>query len=218
MSELHEPTLAVSELRPTHLEVDLAVLADNYAVIADHVRPASVMPILKANAYGHGLVAVARKLESVGAPCVGVAYLEEGLRLRQEGVRMPVLVLGGIVGSQIPLFLEHDLSLTASSVDNQPGQIRVQASGLPHIVRRRPKQPPACLVGVHHRIQQVILFVQRARLGSRRVHPPVRADCVSQQVAPCQPGTGVQRVYRKDIHPRQVVDAIQVGVHLDPAN
>jgi alanine racemase len=117
MSELHEPTLAVSELRPTHLEVDLAVLADNYAVIADHVRPASVMPILKANAYGHGLVAVARKLESVGAPCVGVAYLEEGLRLRQEGVRMPVLVLGGIVGSQIPLFLEHDLSLTASSVD-----------------------------------------------------------------------------------------------------
>ena len=75
------------------------------------------MPILKANAYGHGLVAVAQKLESIGAPYVGVAYLEEGLRLRQEGVRMPVLVMGGIVGSQIPRFLEHDLTLTASSVD-----------------------------------------------------------------------------------------------------
>jgi len=117
MSELHEPTLATSELRPTRLEVDLDTLAHNYRVIAQHVRPAQVMPILKANAYGHGLVAVGRKLESVGAPCVGVAYLEEGLRLRQQGVRMPVLVLGGIVGSQIPLFLEHDLSLTASSVD-----------------------------------------------------------------------------------------------------
>jgi alanine racemase len=117
MSELHEPTVTTSELRPTRLEVDLDVLADNYRAIAEHVRPARVMPILKANAYGHGLVAVAKKLEAIGAPCVGVAYLEEGLRLRQEGVRMPVLVLGGIVGSQIPLFLEHDLSLTASSVD-----------------------------------------------------------------------------------------------------
>jgi alanine racemase len=46
-----------------------------------------------------------------------VAYLEEGVRLRQEGIRTPVLVLGGIIGEQIPRFLEHDLTLTASSVD-----------------------------------------------------------------------------------------------------
>ena len=117
MTPLHEPTVTLTELRPTHLEVDLACLAENYRVIAEHVAPARVMPILKANAYGHGLVAVARKLEQVGAPYVGVAYLEEGLRLRQEGVSLPVLVLGGIVGSQVPLFVEHDLTLTASSVD-----------------------------------------------------------------------------------------------------
>jgi len=114
---MHEPTIAVDELRPTYLEVDLDVLAANYRVLAAHVAPARVMPILKANAYGHGLVEVAKKLEAVGAPYVGVAYLEEGIRLRQHGVRMPVLVLGGIVGSQIPRFLEHDLTLTASSVD-----------------------------------------------------------------------------------------------------
>ena len=117
MSALHEPTVAEDELRPTHLEVDLSVLAENYALICARVSPAKVMPILKANAYGHGLVAVARKLEQIGAPYVGVAYLEEGLRLRQAGVRMPVLVMGGIVGSQVPRFLEHDLTLTASSVD-----------------------------------------------------------------------------------------------------
>ncbi|HKU42933.1 MAG TPA: alanine racemase, partial [Polyangiales bacterium] len=117
MNSLHEPTLADDPLRPTQLEVDLAVLADNYRVLCAHVAPARVMPILKANAYGHGLCAVAKKLEQIGAPCVGVAYLEEGMRLRQEGVRLPVLVLGGIVGSQIPRFLEHDLTLTASSVD-----------------------------------------------------------------------------------------------------
>ena len=117
MTALHEPTITTGELRPTYLEVDLARLAENYRAIAAHVAPARVMPILKANAYGHGLVEVARKLEAVGAPYVGVAYLEEGLRLREHGVRMPVLVMGGIVGSQIPRFLEHDLTLTASSVD-----------------------------------------------------------------------------------------------------
>jgi alanine racemase len=117
VSVLHEPTITEDELRPTLLEVDLGVLAANYRALARHVAPARVMPILKANAYGHGLVPVARLLESVGAPCVGVAYLEEGLRLREQGVKLPVLVLGGIVGSQIPRFLEHDLTLTASSVD-----------------------------------------------------------------------------------------------------
>src|SRR5947207_6972906 len=114
---MHEPTIATDELRPTYLEVDLAVLAANYRAIAAHAAPARVMPILKANAYGHGLVEVARALEACGAPYVGVAYLEEGIRLRQHGVLLPVLVLGGIVGSQIPRFLEHDLTLTASSVD-----------------------------------------------------------------------------------------------------
>jgi len=117
MTALHEPTIATDELRPTYLEVDLDRLADNYRVIAAHVAPARVMPILKANAYGHGLVEVARKLEAVGAPYVGVAYVEEGLQLRQHGVRLPVLVMGGIIGSQVPRFIEHDLTLTASSVD-----------------------------------------------------------------------------------------------------
>jgi alanine racemase len=117
MPVLHEPTLSEDELRPTHLEVDLAVLAENYRTIAAHVAPARVMPILKANAYGHGLVAVAQKLERIGVPYLGVAYLEEGLRLRESGVRTPVLVLGGIIGSQIPRFIERDLTLTASSID-----------------------------------------------------------------------------------------------------
>lgn len=117
MGVLHEPTVAEDELRPTHLEVDLNTLANNYRKIAAHVAPARVMPILKANAYGHGLVAVAQMLERAGAPYVGVAYLEEGLRLRQAGVQLPVLVLGGIIGEQIPRFIEHGLTLTASSVD-----------------------------------------------------------------------------------------------------
>jgi alanine racemase len=115
-TELFEPTIAEDVLRPTHLEVDLGALADNYRALATHVGGRKVFPILKANAYGHGLVEVARLCERLGAPAIGVAYLEEAIRARQHGVRLPILVLGGIVGDQIPLFLQHDLTLTASSV------------------------------------------------------------------------------------------------------
>ena len=116
---LHAPTIANDGvLRPTHLEVDLGRLAANYHAIDAHVGPAtSVMPVLKANAYGHGLVEVARLLVDQGATYLGLAYLEEGMRLRQAGIKTPILILGGILGDQIPLFLAHDLTLTASSLD-----------------------------------------------------------------------------------------------------
>jgi alanine racemase len=116
-SSSHGLPVSSEDLRPTHLEVDLACLRENYRVIAAHVAPAKVMPVLKANAYGHGLVAVARMLEQEKPFAVAVAYLEEATRLREAGVRMPVLVLGGIVGAQIPSFLAQNLTLTASSVD-----------------------------------------------------------------------------------------------------
>jgi alanine racemase len=116
-SSPHGIRASSEELRPTHLEVDLARLRENYRAIAAHVAPAKVMPVLKANAYGHGLIAVTRMLEQEKPFAVAVAYLEEATRLREAGVRMPVLVLGGIVGAQIPRFLEQDVTLTASSVD-----------------------------------------------------------------------------------------------------
>jgi len=96
--------------------VDLARLTANYELLQSHAG-VPVLVVLKANAYGHGLVEVGRHFDLLRAPYLGVAYLEEGLRLRHAGVRSPVLVLGGIVGEQIPLFLENDLTLTASSLD-----------------------------------------------------------------------------------------------------
>ncbi len=117
MPEINEPTIALGDvLRPTVLHVDLARLTANYELLRGHAK-VPVLVVLKANAYGHGLVEVGRHFALLGAPYLGVAYLEEGLRLRQAGVRVPVLVMGGIVGEQIPLFLENHLTLTASSVD-----------------------------------------------------------------------------------------------------
>jgi alanine racemase len=104
-------------VRPTFVEVSLARLADNFRAIQAAVAPAAVMPIVKANAYGHGLVEVARHLVALGATSLGVAFLEEAVALREAGLALPILVMGGILGDQIPLFLRHGLTLTASSVD-----------------------------------------------------------------------------------------------------
>jgi len=104
-------------LRPTVVEVSLARLTENFRAIQAAVAPAAVMPIVKANAYGHGLVPVARHLVGLGATTLGVAFLEEAVALREAGVTLPILVMGGVFGDQIPVFLRHGLALTASSID-----------------------------------------------------------------------------------------------------
>ena len=75
------------------------------------------MPVVKANAYGHGIVEVARHLMNHGAPCLGVALLEEAIVLRQAGITLPILVFGGVATRQIPQFIAHDLMMAASSID-----------------------------------------------------------------------------------------------------
>ena len=59
---------------------------------------AEVWPVLKADAYGHGAPAVARTLERAGAKGICVALLEEGIELREAGIRVPILVMGGYYG------------------------------------------------------------------------------------------------------------------------
>ena len=103
-------------IRPTRVEVNLDHLSQNLKAIREKTFPAKVMVILKANAYGHGLDAVARHLAPY-ADYIGVAVLEEGILLREMGIRAPILVLGGIWEEQIPDFIQHDLTLTASSAE-----------------------------------------------------------------------------------------------------
>ena len=115
--EINHPTISEEEvLRPTRVEVDLKVLAENFRQIKASAGTAMVMPVLKANAYGHGLVRVAQLMQELNADYLGVAVLEEGILLRRQGITTPILVLGGIWGNQIPHFIKYDLSITASSV------------------------------------------------------------------------------------------------------
>lgn len=104
-------------LRPTFVEINLEQLKLNYLNIKQHVGNCKIMPILKANAYGHGLIRVAKLMQEINADYLGVAVLEEGIFLRESGITLPILILGGILGDQIPLFLKHNLTITASSLE-----------------------------------------------------------------------------------------------------
>ncbi|MEZ4246906.1 MAG: alanine racemase [Polyangiales bacterium] len=101
---LHAPTLDTDELRPTHLQVDLGQLAHNYRAIDAFVGEATkVMPILKAKAYGHGLVEVARRPADVGRRRPRRAFASPRRRRRHHS-----LVLEGLRGDGLQ-YLAHDL-------------------------------------------------------------------------------------------------------------
>ena len=101
--------------RPTRIRVDLDAISHNLRAIRERVA-VPVMAIIKANAYGHGLLPVARHLQAQGVDQLGVAFVEEGIALRRAGITVPILVLGGMFGPQVAHFIEHDLEITVSSL------------------------------------------------------------------------------------------------------
>jgi alanine racemase len=117
-SEINHLTISEGEIiRPTRVEVNLKTLAENFHKIKNHVKDVKVMPVLKANGYGHGLLRTAQFFQQLKADYLGVAVVEEGILLREKGINIPILVLGGVWGNQVPLFLKHNLTITASSID-----------------------------------------------------------------------------------------------------
>lgn len=81
------------------IRIDLAALAHNLACVRRHAPRARVMAVVKADAYGHGLLAVARTL-AAHAEALAVARLDEALRLRAGGIMAPVVVLEGVFDAQ----------------------------------------------------------------------------------------------------------------------
>jgi alanine racemase len=102
-------------MRPTYLEVNLNQLKTNLQNIRAHTKT-KIITMVKANAYGHGVDGVAPFIES-HTDYFGVALVEEGIHLRNLGIKKPILVAGGILIEQLPFFFDYDLTLTASSPD-----------------------------------------------------------------------------------------------------
>ncbi len=100
----------------TWVEVDLDAIRQNVAVVARHTGVA-VMAVVKANAYGHGAIPVARAALRGGASWLAVARLEEGLELRQNGLDCPILMLGYTPPAVIEAAIRHDLSMTVWTME-----------------------------------------------------------------------------------------------------
>ena len=104
--------------RPTWLEVDLEAIAYNVRQIKEIVGPrVQVQAVLKADAYGHGAIAVARTALNNGASFCGVASVNEALRMRAAGVDAPILVLGYTPAWLAKEALIHDITLTLYDAD-----------------------------------------------------------------------------------------------------
>ncbi|MGH9406292.1 MAG: alanine racemase [Terriglobia bacterium] len=102
-------------LRPTWAEISLPALRRNYARVRELAGARRVMAVLKADAYGHGAVPVAKVLEPCGADWFGVATIEEAVELREAGIAAPILLLGGIYMSDPDALVERRLVPTVSS-------------------------------------------------------------------------------------------------------
>jgi alanine racemase len=94
--------------------VDLPRLRDNYRKIAGFCK-LPIMPVVKADAYGHGAAEVARAFEALGAPAVAVAFPGEAVAIRRAGVRLKILVLGGFAEGEAGLLIEEDLTPVLST-------------------------------------------------------------------------------------------------------
>ncbi|HEY6078016.1 MAG TPA: alanine racemase [Polyangiaceae bacterium] len=102
--------LPADAVRPTRAEVNLANLRHNLRIMQRTAGGSEVWAVLKADGYGHGAKGVARTLERAGASGICVALLEEGVELRQAGIRVPILVTGGYFGRAFGEVLRHSLT------------------------------------------------------------------------------------------------------------
>jgi len=86
--------------RPTSARISLSALSHNFEEVTRRANGRKVLAVVKANAYGHGLVPVARHLLERGAHMLGVALVEEGRELREAGIEAPILVMGPVFPEQ----------------------------------------------------------------------------------------------------------------------
>jgi len=103
-------------VRPTRAEISLGHLRHNLSELA-RVAQVPIWSVLKADAYGHGAKAVARTLERAGSAGICVALIEEGIELREAGIQIPILIMGGHYTGAWPELLRHALTPVLSRQD-----------------------------------------------------------------------------------------------------
>src|SRR3954462_15220452 len=100
-----------STSRPTWAEVSLAALRRNFRLTQEHVGPnVTVCAVVKADAYGHGAVECARAVVEEGATWLGVTSTDEGVRLREAGIKARILLMTGFWRGEEEAVIAHRLT------------------------------------------------------------------------------------------------------------
>ena len=127
------PVMPNADRYSTWVEVDLGAIEKNLRYFQSFSR-AALMAIVKGNAYGHGMIAVAQAALRAGARWLGIARMNEALELRQAGVDAPVLIMGYTPPGQLEDAISHGISLTFWS-EEQLAQISTVARRLGSLAR-----------------------------------------------------------------------------------
>ena len=115
------------ENRFAWVEINLNDLSCNIGLIKNYLESLKtssdslspgIMAVVKANAYGHGLVEISKKAIQSGASWLGVALVQEGLRLRDGGIKAPILCLGSHAPEKIRDAVDNDITLSVTSIEN----------------------------------------------------------------------------------------------------
>lgn len=172
--------------RPTRAELDVSALRHNLARVREVATGRRVWAVVKANAYGHGLVRVAQALAETDG--FAVASIDEALELRESGVRKPILLLAGFFcGAEVPLIAEHDLEV----VVHHPWQVEVlERCTLPSPIRvwmkldsgmHRIGFPMGEMHNYFGRLAQSLSVAQPVNLMTHLANADDRSDTYTQQ-------------------------------------
>ncbi len=156
--------------RPAWVEIDLNKLKRNFHRVERIVGKRKIIGAVKADAYGHGAVEVSKILEKEGIYALSVASLEEALRLRENGIKASILVLGYVVPSALPVAAKFNIPVTLFdkrfikrlkeyrgdlvlnihiNVDTGMGRIGVDPAEVPEIIDALSVLPNVALQGIY---------------------------------------------------------------------
>lgn len=119
---------------PAWAEISLSALRHNFKALSTLAKGSQVLPVVKANAYGHGAVPAAKAFIQAGAKFLAVAFVQEGVALRDAGIQTPILVLTPTLPPEIPALLENGLIPQISSVEGAKAlSIAAQKMRIPEV-------------------------------------------------------------------------------------
>jgi alanine racemase len=154
--------------RPTWVEISLDALRHNLRSFRRLIpAPIEIMAVVKADAYGHGAVEVAKEVLENGACYLAVAFLDEALELRRAGIKAPILVLGYTSKQGLALAIEYDITLNIYNLDILESLAELSSAEHPVNIHVKIDSGMGRL-GLHNEAE-AIAFIERA-LGLPHVH------------------------------------------------